>query len=774
MIKSRVLALLMTGILIFTSLPFDVSAAGEYVDADNEQSVSDGEISVSEDQDILFSDDEDSEAESRDVPDEEELVEDEDQVDDDEYEDDMSPADYGLTEYSQPAANEAEIIRRMDEIKREFPSGSFFSVNRQACTNHSNADSCENCRCLPIVKAMGFSNPDVFTNDATCTAYAIFIYGYVFREKACSQNYKLPPDRCTPIAKGVTYNQLKSIVKPGDWIEVKESDPNKNQKYNHDMICYGWDNSSNKLLVFEANVGSTDKAHRTGHVNNGPNTSYGSTKRYYVYRNPTYHQNGCPTSNPPVINGAEISEINTVNGYYTVKATVTAEGGMDKVQFPTWTEYNGQDDLISDWIFSSRASGSITDLGNNQYLAQYTVRISDHNGERGTYHTHVYAYDKLGRTVGPWELSIDMSMEGNAPKILSAKVTEVNRKEGYYSIVATAHADAALDRIEFPTWTSYNGQDDLPASWPKGEVRSLGNNDYEAAYTVRISDHNNEKGWYNTHVYIFDCYGRYDSVAVNSINMDEYPTEPIKFDVNLAAKGKANVYNMMCEKWGGKIKISIFVSSDKKIAGVNSKGIVTGKKDGTVTITAYIKVGKEKLEAGSITVNVTKPVFKFTDIDLTYAGKSISARDHITNLPAGAQIKWSVPKSAQKIAAIDENTGVIVAGEKSGSVSVKCTISAYGYSCKYTAKLRVKLPKPIKSISIKDGKTKLVGINNVSKYTSVSWRSSSSALIIETTSKPYKIKVTADSVKDPSALTQPVILTAVIDGIEYKTNVVIK
>ena len=161
------------------------------------------------------------------------------------------------------------------------------------------------------------------------------------------------------------------------------------------------------------------------------------------------------------------------------------------------------------------------------------------------------------------------------------------------------------------------------------------------------------------------------------------------------------------------------------------------------------------------------------NVDLTYAGKKINARNYIANLPVGAEIKWSLPKDSQKVATIDENTGVITAGEKSGSVKVKCTISAYGYSCKYTAKLKVRIPKPSKSIKIKDGKSKNVEIKNVSSYTPVNWKSSSPALSIEPSTKTYKIKISADSVKDPSILTQPVTLTAVIDGIEYKTEVVV-
>jgi len=58
--------------------------------------------------------------------------------------------------------------------------------------------------------------------------------------------------------------------------------------------------------------------------------------------------------------------------------------GTAYVLFPTWTDYNGQDDLI--WH-----SGNVTGS-----QGSYTVNISNHNAERGLYITNIYAYDKYG------------------------------------------------------------------------------------------------------------------------------------------------------------------------------------------------------------------------------------------------------------------------------------------------------------------------------------------------------------------------------------------
>ena len=84
---------------------------------------------------------------------------------------------------------------------------------------------------------------------------------------------------------------------------------------------------------------------------------------------------------------------------YIVKCNVTAVNGLSRVQFPTWTERNGQDDLPTGWETNAKFSGTITKdpSYNNRYNIVYTVKASDHNNESGQYNTHIYAYDSLGQ-----------------------------------------------------------------------------------------------------------------------------------------------------------------------------------------------------------------------------------------------------------------------------------------------------------------------------------------------------------------------------------------
>jgi hypothetical protein len=79
---------------------------------------------------------------------------------------------------------------------------------------------------------------------------------------------------------------------------------------------------------------------------------------------------------------------------YTVLCDVTDDISLDRVQFPTWTENNGQDDIDSDWWSSTKSRGTL--VSGNTY--SFHVNISDHNNELGNYITHIYAIDSQGNS----------------------------------------------------------------------------------------------------------------------------------------------------------------------------------------------------------------------------------------------------------------------------------------------------------------------------------------------------------------------------------------
>ena len=69
---------------------------------------------------------------------------------------------------------------------------------------------------------------------------------------------------------------------------------------------------------------------------------------------------------------------------YTVICKVTDDLEVVRVQMPTWTVNNGQDDIV--WHEAELKNG----------VATFTVNRKDHNFEYGDYITHIYAYDREG------------------------------------------------------------------------------------------------------------------------------------------------------------------------------------------------------------------------------------------------------------------------------------------------------------------------------------------------------------------------------------------
>lgn len=122
--------------------------------------------------------------------------------------------------------------------------------------------------------------------------------------------------------------------------------------------------------------------------------NYGGTTGYVALEYAEY-MSGVITkdSTPPVISDITVTNINSTG--YTVTCKVTDDVKVDRVQFPTWTILNGQDDLCSGWDKNEKVSGKIE--GNT---VTFRVNVSEHNGEKGRYATHIYAYDSSGNMSG--------------------------------------------------------------------------------------------------------------------------------------------------------------------------------------------------------------------------------------------------------------------------------------------------------------------------------------------------------------------------------------
>ena len=201
----------------------------------------------------------------------------------------------------------------------------------------------------------------------------------------------------------------------------------------------------------------------------------------------------------PTVTNVNVSNISSAG--YTITCSVSADVGVARVQFPTWTEKDGQDDLASEWWTNTKVRGTI-----NGITVTFRVNTSEHNREVGKYITHLYAYDLFGtatKVVVP-------TVEVPAP-ISNVAVTDINE----LGFTVTCDIDTAwgpISKVEFATWTDDNGQDDI--IWHQGNYSNG-----KATCRILTKDHNNTiSGRYLTHIYVWDNSGH--AAAVNQI---DYP-----------------------------------------------------------------------------------------------------------------------------------------------------------------------------------------------------------------------------------------------------------
>lgn len=206
---------------------------------------------------------------------------------------------------------------------------------------------------------------------------------------------------------------------------------------------------------------------------------------------------------PPIISNVEI--INQSKDGYTVRCTVTDDGEVDRVQFPTWTENNGQDDIDPSWEDSAFSRGILLADG----MWYYTVNVNDrHNSEVDCYYiTHIYAFDRCGNSSS----AETAAFVDATPPVITSIITSDVTPTGY-TITATAADSGTITEFMFPTWSDPE-QDDI--TWHR--VPAVNGS---AEYRVNIVDHNNEPGWYRTDVYAYDACGNQSGMLFRSVFID--------------------------------------------------------------------------------------------------------------------------------------------------------------------------------------------------------------------------------------------------------------
>ncbi len=101
--------------------------------------------------------------------------------------------------------------------------------------------------------------------------------------------------------------------------------------------------------------------------------------------------------------------------------------------------------------------------------------------------------------------------DGTAPIYSSYEIKNITNTGYDVYVYGVSDVSSGVNRVQFPTWTDNNGQDDL--KWESGQ--NIGNGTWY--YRVNASAHNNESGQYQTHIYIYDNVENYNVIVTNGV-----------------------------------------------------------------------------------------------------------------------------------------------------------------------------------------------------------------------------------------------------------------
>ena len=168
-----------------------------------------------------------------------------------------------------------------------------------------------------------------------------------------------------------------------------------------------------------------------------------------------------------------------------IVSEVSSPQGVREVLLPTWSNENGQDDII--WHKAQRQSDG---------TYKFTVRASEHKNSVGDYSVHLYYVQNDGKMVGVGGTTTKVSIATGEKPQGKISIQNKNNETGEFDIVVSGVvAPEGVKTVYLPTWSSQNGQDDI--QWYTAERQADGT--YRKHVYAR--DHKNSQGEYNVHLY---------------------------------------------------------------------------------------------------------------------------------------------------------------------------------------------------------------------------------------------------------------------------------
>ncbi len=362
---------------------------------------------------------------------------------------------------------------------------------------------------------------------------------------------------------------------------------------------------------------------------------------YSSYKNPTKVTITSDKTGPTITN-AKVTNVDSTG--YTVTCTVTDASGVNRVQFPTWTEKNGQDDLLSGWEVSPKASGT-----RNGNTFTFRVKTSDHNNESGVYHTHIYAYDNSyrGNCAGAVTLTATVPVPTVAVTGVKLNKTSLSFTGTGSSQTLTATVSPSNATNKTLTWSSSNTS---VATVSNGVVKAVG----FGTATITAKSNNGKTA---------SC-----SVTVNPIQptgIKATPETSTLYGLNGTVKLSANVMPSNATN-----KTVTWSSRNTSVATVSSDGTVKAVGYGTAVITA--KTVNGLTSNCTVTVNpIAVTGVSLNKNSLSFTGTGSSQTLTATVSPSNATNKTLTWSSSNTSVATVSNGVVKAVGFGTATITAK-------------------------------------------------------------------------------------------------------
>ena len=206
----------------------------------------------------------------------------------------------------------------------------------------------------------------------------------------------------------------------------------------------------------------------------------------------------------------ELTNINLSNSNALQRGDILWRSGHTEI-------YIGSNKLVGAHMDYSNPAKQGDTTGKEISVGNYYYR-----GNNDTVWTKVYRY--MGGS------------DTTAPTISNVKVTDVSTNG--YTITCNVTDNVGIARVSFPTWTKENDQDDI--IWRDGTIS--GNT---VTFRVNASEHNNELGWYATHIYAYDTSGNY-SFEERLIYLEN--TKPIISNIKIINRNNTGyTFHVICQ-----------------------------------------------------------------------------------------------------------------------------------------------------------------------------------------------------------------------------------